>query len=79
MIKSAFRSSWIIITFCLCDSRTMAADVNFLSMIGYEIRVNCHDYMINGFTKSGFYFIDPDGTNYGLDPFKVYCDLRTGK
>lgn len=26
---------------------------------------------------SGFYMIDPDGTDEGLDPFTVYCDMTT--
>ncbi|XP_041476506.1 uncharacterized protein LOC121424795 [Lytechinus variegatus] len=40
-------------------------------------KVSCADWKRKGYTSSGYYTIDPDGRNIGVDPFRVYCDMTT--
>ena len=39
----------------------------------------CNEMKSSGTTKSGYYWIDPDGQNFGEKPIYVYCDMGTGK
>ena len=35
----------------------------------------CHDYEHLGLiSRAGFYDVDPDGFDQGVDPFKVFCE-----
>ena len=36
---------------------------------------SCYEYQQRGVTKSGIYYIDPDGLKVGDDPFLVRCDF----
>ena len=57
---------------------TKATPVIYLLTIG-----SCADWKRKGWTSSGYYTIDPDGPNMGVDPTRVYCDMNyygdTGK
>ena len=39
---------------------------------------NCKEIAQAGFTESKRYFIDPDGKNFGQNPFEVFCELPEG-
>lgn len=41
------------------------------------LTVSCADWKRKGYTSSGYYTIDPDGRNTGVEPFRVYCDMTT--
>ena len=38
----------------------------------------CHELAKAGVTKSGEYFVDPDGDNIGHGPISVFCDFASG-
>ncbi len=39
---------------------------------------HCLDIQNNGASVGdGYYYIDPDGSDYGVEPFEVYCDMTT--
>ncbi|XP_077987249.1 contactin-associated protein like 5-3-like [Glandiceps talaboti] len=40
-----------------------------------EVHKTCYHIKNDGVTTDGEYFIDPDGTSSGVDPFLVTCDL----
>ncbi|WP_026960217.1 fibrinogen-like YCDxxxxGGGW domain-containing protein [Aliagarivorans taiwanensis] len=43
-----------------------------------EYYSNCQAILAAGQSAGdGFYWIDPDGEDYGVDPFEVYCDMTT--
>ena len=39
---------------------------------------SCFEYQQRGITKSGLYYVDPDGLNAGDEPFLVRCDFKSG-
>ena len=39
---------------------------------------SCYEYQQRGITKSGLYYIDPDGLKVGDGPFQVHCDFKSG-
>ena len=38
----------------------------------------CKQLQDLGVTKSGYYFIDPDGSGVGIPPVEVFCDMKSG-
>eukprot|EP00057_Strongylocentrotus_purpuratus_P012555 XP_011667029.1 PREDICTED: uncharacterized protein LOC105439570 [Strongylocentrotus purpuratus] len=39
--------------------------------------ISCAEWKRKGYTSNGYYTIDPDGRNNGVDPCRVYCDMTT--
>ena len=39
--------------------------------------VSCSEWKRKGYTSDGYYTVDPDGRNNGVEPFRVYCDMTT--
>ncbi|XP_072177280.1 uncharacterized protein [Diadema setosum] len=57
-------------------------DASCTSSYGYICKyplntVSCAEWKRKGYTSSGYYTIDPDGRNNGVDPFRVYCDMSS--
>ena len=40
---------------------------------------SCFEYSTYGITKSGLYYIDPDGQQMGFEPFKAYCNFEASE
>ena len=40
---------------------------------------SCAELLEAGFEKNGYYEIDPDGTETGVDGFLVFCDMCSAK
>ncbi|XP_030841851.1 EGF and laminin G domain-containing protein [Strongylocentrotus purpuratus] len=39
--------------------------------------ISCAEWKRKGYTSNGYYTIDPDGRNNGVDPYRVHCDMTT--
>ncbi|XP_071488096.1 C-type mannose receptor 2-like, partial [Diadema antillarum] len=57
-------------------------DASCTSTYGYICKyplntVSCAEWKRKGYTSSGYFTIDPDGRNNGVDPFRVYCDMSS--
>ncbi|XP_780522.4 uncharacterized protein LOC575010 [Strongylocentrotus purpuratus] len=39
--------------------------------------ISCAEWKRKGYTSNGYYTIDPDGRNNGVEPYRVYCDMTT--
>eukprot|EP00057_Strongylocentrotus_purpuratus_P008876 XP_011663350.1 PREDICTED: uncharacterized protein LOC105437901 [Strongylocentrotus purpuratus] len=57
-------------------------DASCSSTFGYICKyplntISCAEWKRKGYTSNGFYTIDPDGRNNGVDPYRVYCDMTT--
>ncbi|XP_063963415.1 uncharacterized protein LOC129273234 [Lytechinus pictus] len=57
-------------------------DAHCSSSYGYVCKyplntISCAEWKRKGYTSNGYYTIDPDGRNNGVDPYRVYCDMTT--
>ncbi|XP_030843511.1 C-type lectin lectoxin-Enh5-like [Strongylocentrotus purpuratus] len=57
-------------------------DADCSSTYGYICKyplntISCAEWKRKGYTSDGYYTIDPDGRNNGVDPYRVYCDMTT--
>ncbi|XP_072036319.1 uncharacterized protein [Amphiura filiformis] len=43
-----------------------------------QVLPSCADLRDAGHTRDGYYYVDPDGLNNGVDSFTVYCNMSTG-